>query len=625
MKSSNMQKMRNLGKKLDFFSSPVELMINKKRSHQSLFGAFMTILMFTCVLTYIINKFVQLGQRKEFQTLYSEVYYEEIPVFSLQSKNFTLQFAFQTENQTNYIDESVYQVNAVMVNRAQVIVDNKTSLQFARKNIPLSKCAKIGIPFEEIEEQLGNVDSTNTYCIDWNSVSELNLIGTPEQENYTYIYISFQQCVNVSENINSPICKSKEEIQQQLHRNYIQFQMSSYNIDLRNYLKPNVPKVEDIQTTISSQVMKDITLFMQPITTLTEEGLLDELVRKDSTIRYLKSQEVIDFNSDEALASVLIRLANTENISYRIYPKLQDILAQAGGLWEILMLVFTIMAKPFQSLSYKLKVINNLFNFEGQKQQNATDTDDDGKQILKRLTVVQESVQTHENDAAIMLNQQKVKTSVRFPRGRLKNKSQKTENGNSAQTEKSSQLVTNSPENDKLIHKGIRIALRKLFNIATLKLRFNLFDYLKYLKWGRKEGKFKQLQYSINKLEKCLDILFIIDKLQEIDKLKMILLTKQQMQLFDFLPKPLICLDPNNLQQNESSMYSSLLKPHKSQKEKAHEAQQVLDELLENMDDPITTKLISLMDPNIFKLLQIQLDLKKRQLSKVITPDFIES
>ncbi|CAD8072951.1 unnamed protein product [Paramecium primaurelia] len=623
MKSTNMKKLGNLSKKLDFFSSPVELMIHKKRAHQSLFGAFMTLLMFSCVLTYIINKFVQLGQRKEFQTLYSEVYYEEIPVFPLQSKNFSLQFAFQTDNQTNYIDKSIYQVKAVMVNRAQVMVDNKTNLQLTKTEIPLQKCGKIGIPYEEISDQLDNVDIENTYCLDWNNIKDLSLIGTPEQENYTYIYISFQSCVNDTSNINSQVCKSKEEIQEKLHRNYILFQLSSYNIDLRNYLKPNVPKVEEIQTTISSQVMKDITLFMQPITTLTEEGLLNGLVRKDSTIRYQKTQEVIDFNSDEALASVLIRLANTENISYRIYPKLQDILAQAGGLWEILMLVFTILVKPFQSLSYKLAVINNLFNFEGQKQQK--DIEDGGKQILKKLTMVQENVQTNENDASIMLNQSKIKTSIRFPRGRTKSKHQKLEQINSTQTEKSSQIVTNSPENDKLIQKGIRFALRKLFNIATLKLQLSPIDYIKYLKCGKKEGKFKQMQYSVNKLEKCLDILFIIDKLQEIDKLKTILLTKQQVQLFDFLPKPLISLDPSNLQQNETIMYSSLLKPYKTQREKAHEAQQVLDDLLENLDDPITIKLISLMDPNIFKLLQIQQDLKKRQVSKLITPDIIES
>lgn len=51
-------KLKNLFKKIDIFASPVELMIQKKRSHQSLFGAFMTLVMLACVLAYIANKFV---------------------------------------------------------------------------------------------------------------------------------------------------------------------------------------------------------------------------------------------------------------------------------------------------------------------------------------------------------------------------------------------------------------------------------------------------------------------------------------------------------------------------------------------------------------------------------------
>ncbi|CAD8065137.1 unnamed protein product [Paramecium primaurelia] len=598
-------------------------MIQKKRLHQSMFGALMTVLMFGCIITYIVNKFVQLGRRKEFQTLYSEVYYEEIPIYPLVSDNFTLQFAFQNDNQKNYIDESVYQVNAFMVNRVQRIVDNKTIQNLTKTQIPLNKCAKIGITFEEIEEQLDNVDFSNTYCIDWEKISELSLTGTPDQNNYTYLYVNFKLCVNDTNNSESIICKSKEQIQEKLRRNYIQFQISSYNIDLRNYQQPNVPKVEEVQTTISSQVMKDITLFMQPITTLTEEGLLDELVRKDSTIRYQKSQEIIDFNSDESLATVMIRLSNTENISYRIYPKLQDILAQAGGLWELLMLAFSIIVRPFSQMAFKMEIINSLFNFEGQKQTDQEENQNKNKSFEK-FNGGQENIQTNENDVSIMLNQVKSKTSSRFPRGRIKAKTQKADTINCVQTEKSSQNFTNSPEHDKMLQKGINSAFRKFFNVATLKLQFGPFDYLKYLKCGKKEGKYKQLNYSVSKLEKCLDILFIIDKLQEIDKLKMILLSKEQVQLFEFLPKPLISLDPTNHQQGENQQYSSLLKPFKGLKEKSVEAQQVLDQLLENLDDPITNKLISLMDPNLIKLLQIQHEFKKKQSPQILVNDFVE-
>ncbi|CAK79485.1 unnamed protein product (macronuclear) [Paramecium tetraurelia] len=612
MKQNKLQKIQRQIKKIDIFASPVELMIQKKRLHQSFFGAIMTLLMFGCIITYIVNKFVQLGMRKEFQTLYSEIYYEEIPVYPLISQNFTLQFAFQNYNQKNYIDESVYSVNAFMVNRVQRTVNNKTTQDVKKTEIPLSKCAKIGITFEEIEEQLDNVDFNNT------------LTGTPDQDNYTYIYVNFQICVNDTTNSSeSVICKSREEIQEKLRRNYIQFQISSYNIDLRNYQQPNVPKVEEIQTTISSQVMKDITLFMQPITTLTEDGLLDELIRKDANIRYQKSQEIIDFNSDESLATVYIRLANTENVSYRIYPKLQDILAQAGGLWELLLLAFSIIVKPFSQMSFKMEIINSLFNFEGQKLIDQDESENKHKRFDK-LNGFQENIQTNENDVSVMLNSLKSKASSRFPRGRAKLKTVKVDGINSAQTEKSSQVFTNSPGNEKILKKGINVAFRKFFNVATLKLQFNPLDYFRYMKCGKKEGKYKQLSYSIQKLDKCLDILFIIDKLQEIDKLKMILLSKEQVQLFDFLPKPLICLDPSNQQLSENYQYSSLLKPYKGLKEKSLEAQQVLDQLLENLEDPITNKLISLMDPNLIKLLQIQHELKKKQSPNLLINEFVE-
>lgn len=50
----------------------------------------------------------------------------------------------------------------------------------------------------------------------------------------------------------------------------------------------------------------------------------------------------------------------------------------------------------------------------------------------------------------------------------------------------------------------------------------------------------------MNKINNSLDITYIVKKLQEIDKLKMILLSPDQIKLFDFLPKPNIDLNSNN-------------------------------------------------------------------------------
>ena len=43
---------------------------------------------------------------------------------------------------------------------------------------------------------------------------------------------------------------------------------------------------------------------------------------------------------------------------------------------------------------------------------------------------------------------------------------------------------------------------------------------------------------GLKKIDEKLDIIYIINKLMEIDKLKLLLLNKEELHLFEFLPKP---------------------------------------------------------------------------------------
>ena len=49
-----------------------------------------------------------------------------------------------------------------------------------------------------------------------------------------------------------------------------------------------------------------------------------------------------------------------------------------------------------------------------------------------------------------------------------------------------------------------------------------------------------QIEYSKRLLDEHLDVLYIINKLLEVDKLKMLLLNSDQIKLFTYLPKPRI-------------------------------------------------------------------------------------
>lgn len=43
-----------------------------------------------------------------------------------------------------------------------------------------------------------------------------------------------------------------------------------------------------------------------------------------------------------------------------------------------------------------------------------------------------------------------------------------------------------------------------------------------------------------------MDIVFIMKKLMEIEKIKMLILDKDQREIFQYLPKPLVKYDPNH-------------------------------------------------------------------------------
>ncbi|KAM3144232.1 hypothetical protein pb186bvf_003694 [Paramecium bursaria] len=106
-------------------------------------------------------------------------------------------------------------------------------------------------------------------------------------------------------------------------------------------------------------------------------------------------------------------------------------------------------------------------------------------------------------------------------------------------------------------------------------------------------------------MEKSMDILYLIKKLQEIDKLKTILLTKDQIKVFDYLPKPTIQLNPAN--SNVNSQYFSILRPVKTDYQSALEAKGAFKEILKNPQNPINQNLIACIDQNVIELLQLDI------------------
>lgn len=57
-------------------------------------------------------------------------------------------------------------------------------------------------------------------------------------------------------------------------QNYFSLQISSQTTNLKNPNSPYQPKGQDLFTTISSNIYKEISIYLEPLTTITDAGLI---------------------------------------------------------------------------------------------------------------------------------------------------------------------------------------------------------------------------------------------------------------------------------------------------------------------------------------------------------------
>ncbi|CAD8177416.1 unnamed protein product [Paramecium pentaurelia] len=584
-------------KKVDIFSQPVQLLIKQEEGHKTLFGACLTLALISFFIYLLIVNLYTLGQRNNPTSLTTEVYHAQPEQFKFNEQNFTLTFAIQSPNYATYIDESVYVVEAQITTKTTKIVDNQKVDEWTSQDLPLTSCTPELIRQVELSEYFSHLNLPTNYCIDWNKINEINIEGTFDSSAYSFILFQFKMCNEQTKKTKE--CKPRDEIKQLLEQNYFSLQMSSYVIDVKNEEQPFISKGEDIFTTISSKIFKEISFYMQPITVFTDLGLITEDYQIQKTLRYKRHTEMIDLNESDLIMNVVIRLDQIEQQYYRSYTKIQIILSQMGGLWQVFFTIAFLIQKPINMLSYYVRILNSLFEFEQEKK--------------KKTTIQRDEEQNQEGQQELMTRKQLQSTREGLF---VENKKKAFQRLQSIKIKKKQMEVIDSlvvdpqskEEAKQQLTKAISFSIKQYFQSIQKKLKMKWTDYLYFISCfvNSKNYKSLQIEYSVKKIIKQMDILYIMKKLQEIDKLKMILLTESQIKVFDYLQKPTIPLDPNSKQFNINQHYYSILKPMKSDFQRAVDAQNAFKEIVENLDNPINVRLLNSIDKTIVDLLKMR-------------------
>ena len=191
--------------------------------------------------------------------------------------------------------------------------------------------------------------------------------------------------------------------------------------------------------------------------------------------------------------------------------KLYTVLANVGGLIKMLWLIIFIIINPFIVLQYNKSLINEIFNFN------------DNEYFFKDK--INSGIRHSRVNEAFL----KLKSFVHVFRRDKKN-------------QKTVKKTIASALNKVKIDSPTKQVIHDAFKIKETRLDLTVFENLMYYFCNYPNLRMKKdlIQRGSKAINKRIDITYIIQKIVEIEKLKVLLLDADQLKLFEYLPKPLL-------------------------------------------------------------------------------------
>ncbi|KAL4479799.1 hypothetical protein ABPG73_018020 [Tetrahymena malaccensis] len=168
---------------------------------------------------------------------------------------------------------------------------------------------------------------------------------------------------------------------------------------------------------------------------------------------------------------------------------------------------------------------------------------------------------------------------------------------------------------------------KQLYQKETNSMQLNIWEYIKYFFWpfGQIKKKKQIIDYSIQKLYYHIDLIYLVKKLIEIEKLKQLLMDNNQIKLFEYLPKPTIKDDDvfknkNDIKQDQfqpPQEYNILYQDDRSEIQKLQDAYQAyLNIQKRGQQNQLDKKILSNLDPQLLNLFNYKHDQEEENSEK---------
>ena len=352
---------------IDIFGKKLGLFYKNKEKISSFFGlsvSFIYIIISTGIFLYYT---IQTINHKDLTVNDSTIYSKDVPSMNLNNYE-SLYFGFAIEEPitaAKFIDETVYTAKAVFVD--SVKNDNGTFEITELRDLKIERCVKekFGKEFEELFKA-GEFD--HLYCI---SSLDFALTGGFIYNNLSLIKIDIYPCKNSSE--NNYHCKPQEIIDHYLAGGYFTILLKDVGLNPSNYSFPFLPTLQDIYTTISKQIYRDLILYYEITEVRTDSGIFLRHINNERFLKFDKKIETFylrpeeKYYNGESIIGIQIRLSDNIQVQNREYKKMQNVFATAGGYMQMLNVIFSLISSLANRINYDNIIMNDLFEFDRKK------------------------------------------------------------------------------------------------------------------------------------------------------------------------------------------------------------------------------------------------------------------
>jgi len=345
----------------DIYSKRISFYYNAKEKIGSFLGFVLTIVYIMSIIFLSFYYCIRLLKRKDIKIHDSTMYSQGIPNIDINQN--LLYFAFGLEDPTSnsrYIDETIYLPIIYFIK-----MEKENGLLVTKKKVMLNleRCnaSKFG---EKYQSLLDQNELNNSYCL---QNFNLSLSGGFKYDQFSYIRIKIQPCINSSE--NNFHCKPQNIIDTYLSSAYFSILIKDIGLNPLNYNIPVIPILQNLYTTIDKSILRDFFIYFGIIEVQTDLGLLSTNLKKEKYLQFRQYhdtfifRDIEDYHSGKDIFTAQIRLEEYIKIQKRTYTKFPEIFSLIGGYMQLLYTIFTLMIILTKNINIEKKLLNSLFNF----------------------------------------------------------------------------------------------------------------------------------------------------------------------------------------------------------------------------------------------------------------------